>query len=74
MLYLPEGFAHGYQTLEDDTEVLYQVSTPYAPMAEGGWRWDDSAFGIEWPITEGVILSEKDRDWPDYRHPQRNPE
>ena len=58
---------------EDDTDVLYQVSTPYAPQAEGGWRWDDSAFGIEWPNTEGVILSEKDRTWPDYRHPQRNP-
>jgi dTDP-4-dehydrorhamnose 3,5-epimerase len=65
-LYVPEGFAHGYQTLTDDAEVLYQVSEAYAPQAEGGVRWDDPAFGIEWPYAERRIISEKDRSWPDY--------
>lgn len=66
MLYVPGGFAHGYQTLADDTEVAYQVSAFYAPDVERGIRWDDPAFGIEWPITDDVVLSEKDRAWPDY--------
>jgi dTDP-4-dehydrorhamnose 3,5-epimerase len=66
MLYIPEGFAHGYQTLADDTEVTYQVSAFYAPDVERGLRWNDSAFGIEWPITDDVTLSEKDKAWPDY--------
>ena len=69
MLYVPEGFAHGYQTLVDDTEVIYQVSAAYAPQAEGGLRWDDPAIAIQWPIGDGVILSAKDRAWPDF-HPQ----
>jgi dTDP-4-dehydrorhamnose 3,5-epimerase len=62
-LYVPEGFAHGFQTLEDDTEVFYQVSQYYTPSAEGGVRYDDPAFGIEWPlpVTE---MSEKDKRWP----------
>ncbi|MEF3273702.1 MAG: dTDP-4-dehydrorhamnose 3,5-epimerase [Chloroflexus sp.] len=62
-LYVPEGFAHGFQTLEDETEVFYQVSQYYTPSAEGGVRFDDPAFGIEWPlpVTE---MSEKDRRWP----------
>jgi dTDP-4-dehydrorhamnose 3,5-epimerase len=67
MLYVPEGFAHGYQTLANDTEVAYQVSAFYAPDVERGVRWNDPAFGIEWPITHDVVLSEKDRAWPDYR-------
>jgi dTDP-4-dehydrorhamnose 3,5-epimerase len=67
MLYVPEGFAHGYQTLADDTEAYYQVSAAYAPQAEGGVRWDDPAFGIEWPDPEPPVMSEKDRAWPDYR-------
>jgi dTDP-4-dehydrorhamnose 3,5-epimerase len=58
MLYVPEGFAHGYQTLADGTEVAYQVSAFYTPDVERGVRWNDSAFGIEWPITDDVILSE----------------
>jgi dTDP-4-dehydrorhamnose 3,5-epimerase len=66
MLYVPEGFAHGYQTLVDDTETLYQVSAPYAPEAEGGVRWDDPVFSIEWPDPQGALMSEKDRSWPDY--------
>ena len=50
MLYVPAGFAHGFQTLEDDTDVTYQVSHPYTPGAEGGLRWDDPPFGIAWPL------------------------
>ena len=52
LAYVPEGFAQGYQTLEDDTEVLYQMSHPYVPEAARGVRWDDPAFGIEWPAAE----------------------
>lgn len=65
MLYIPEGFAHGYQTLADDTEVAYQVSAPYAPGAEAGIRYDDPAFGITWPMPVTAI-SEKDVSWPDF--------
>lgn len=63
MLYVPEGFAHGFQTLTDGAEVVYQVSAPYTPGAEGGLRWDDPAFGIDWPLPVSVI-SEKDANWP----------
>ena len=65
-LYVPEGFAHGYQTLVDETETLYQVSDFYAPDAERGLRWDDPAFGIAWPETAQRIISAKDRTWPDF--------
>lgn len=64
MLYVPQGFAHGYQTLADDTEVAYQVSRPYAPGAEQGIRHDDPAFAIAWPLPVAAI-SEKDAAWPD---------
>lgn len=63
MLYVPEGFAHGFQTLEDDTDVTYQVSEFYTPGAEAGVRYDDPAFGISWPRAVTVI-SEKDAGWP----------
>ena len=63
MLYVPAGFAHGFQTLRDETHVTYQVSHPYTPAAEGGVRWDDPAFGIAWPLPVGVI-SPKDAAWP----------
>ena len=63
MLYVPAGFAHGFQTLEDDTAVSYQVSHPYTPGAEGGVRFDDPAFGIAWPLPVGTI-SDKDAAWP----------
>jgi dTDP-4-dehydrorhamnose 3,5-epimerase len=55
--FVPAGFAHGYLTLEDDTDVLYKVDAPYAPSAEGGLLWNDPAIGIEWPKlgTETVI-------------------
>jgi dTDP-4-dehydrorhamnose 3,5-epimerase len=60
MLYVPEGFAHGFITLEDNTDVTYQVTQFYTPGAERGYRWDDPAFNIQWPI-EPVIISEKDK-------------
>jgi dTDP-4-dehydrorhamnose 3,5-epimerase len=66
MLYIPKGFAHGYLTLTDNSEVFYQVSTAYAPQNEGGVRWDDPAFGIHWPAMGPLIISVKDRRWPDY--------
>lgn len=65
-LYIPEGFAHGFQTLEDDSDVLYQMSEYYAPGQARGVRWDDPAFGIEWPVA-GPIMSEKDRAYEDFR-------
>jgi dTDP-4-dehydrorhamnose 3,5-epimerase len=63
MLYVPAGFAHGFQTLQDDTDASYLVSHPYTPGAEGGVRFDDPAFGIAWPLPVGTI-SEKDAAWP----------
>jgi dTDP-4-dehydrorhamnose 3,5-epimerase len=63
MLYVPEGFAHGYVTLQDDSELFYQVSQFYTPGAEGGIRWDDPAVGIEWPDVGELMISEKDRSW-----------
>jgi dTDP-4-dehydrorhamnose 3,5-epimerase len=65
MLYVPEDFAHGFQTLEDDTEVVYQVSQFYSPQSEQGVRYNDSAFGIRWPIDVRVI-TDKDKNWADY--------
>jgi len=62
MLYIPEGFAHGFQTLRDDTEVFYQMSAPYAPDCARGVRWDDPRFSIEWPIGT-MIISDKDRSY-----------
>ena len=63
MLWIPEGFAHGYQTLEDDTEVFYHVTEFYTPESERGTRYDDPVFGITWPLEISVI-SEKDANWP----------
>lgn len=63
MLYIPPGFAHGYQALEDDTRLLYLVSEPYAPGAEGGLRYDDPAIGIDWPMPV-TSVSDKDMGWP----------
>jgi dTDP-4-dehydrorhamnose 3,5-epimerase len=67
MVYIPEGFAHGFQTLKDDTEVFYQVSEYYHPESARGVRWDDPAFSINWPLSVSVI-SERDRS-----HPFLNP-
>jgi dTDP-4-dehydrorhamnose 3,5-epimerase len=66
LAYVPEGFAQGYQTLEDNTEVLYQMSHHYVPEAARGVRWDDPAFGIQWPAAEKRIISRRDRGWPDH--------
>ena len=66
MVFVPEGFAHGYQALTDNAEAFYMVGTFYAPGAEQGFRWNDPTFGIEWPITDGLIISEKDQNWPDF--------
>jgi dTDP-4-dehydrorhamnose 3,5-epimerase len=66
MLYVPEGFAHGFQTLEDDTEVFYQMSAPFVADAVGGVRWNDPAFAVDWPLAVSEI-SERDRTYPDFR-------
>ena len=66
MLYIPEGFAHGYQTLQDDAELSYLTSAFYAPSATSGVRYDDPAFGIKWPLPVSCI-SEADRKWPNYK-------
>lgn len=65
MLYVPEGFAHGFQTLEDNSEVLYQMSQFYSPEHARGVRYNDPAFGIQWMPGELVIL-ERDRCYPDF--------
>jgi dTDP-4-dehydrorhamnose 3,5-epimerase len=66
LLYVPEGFAQGYHTLADDSEVVYQMTHEYVPEAARGVRWDDPAFGIDWPAAEQRIISERDRAWPDH--------
>jgi dTDP-4-dehydrorhamnose 3,5-epimerase len=65
MLYAPEGFAHGYQTLEDDTEMCYMTSFNYVANSASGVRWDDPAFGIRWPLPVSMI-SKQDQTWPDF--------
>lgn len=65
MLYVPEGFAHGFQTLEDDSEVFYQISEFFAPDCARGVRWNDPAFGIQWPEAVRTI-SRRDRQYPDF--------
>jgi dTDP-4-dehydrorhamnose 3,5-epimerase len=62
-LFLPPYVAHGFQTLSDNTEILYNVSGTYAPASEQGFRWDEPEFGIAWPLPVTVI-SEKDASWP----------
>lgn len=64
MLYVPERFAHGFQTLEDDTEVFYQMSELYHPECARGVRWDDPAFRVIWPATTGRSISIRDRHHP----------
>lgn len=65
MLYVPLDFAHGFQTLEDNTEVTYQVSSPYHPEGSTGVRWDDPAFAIPWPEDDRIIIA-RDREYPDF--------
>jgi len=68
MVYVPEGVAHGFITLVDETEVIYLSTAPYAPRLERGVRWDDPKFAIRWPI-EPTVMSEKDRSHPDFDGP-----
>ena len=65
MLYIPENMAHGFQTLEDDTEVFYQMSQMFSAEHARGVRWNDPALGIEWPADERII-TERDRNYPDF--------
>jgi len=66
MLYIPEGLAHGFLTLRDDTEVFYQMSEFYTPEFARGVRWNDPAFGIEWP-DKIQVMAERDRLYPDFQ-------
>jgi dTDP-4-dehydrorhamnose 3,5-epimerase len=68
MLYIPEGLAHGFQTLQDNVEVFYQMTQFYHPESARGVRWNDVAFGVGWPLPT-PILSEKDRNYPDFKVP-----
>jgi dTDP-4-dehydrorhamnose 3,5-epimerase len=65
-LYIPQGFAHGFITLTDDSEVLYQISENYRPDSAGGVRWNDAAFSIKW-TAEPTVISDRDRNYPDFR-------
>jgi len=62
-LYIPKSFAHGFQTLTDDAEIAYQISTSYAPQSANGYRYDDAAFGIVWP-HDVTVIAERDLAWP----------
>jgi dTDP-4-dehydrorhamnose 3,5-epimerase len=66
MLYIPEGFAHGFITLEDDSEVFYQMSEFYSPQHAAGFRWNDPFFRIQWPPLEVAVISERDKTYPDF--------
>ena len=67
LLYVPEGFAHGFQTLVDDSEVFYQISNFYTPGSESGVRWNDPVFAIDWPATDGVTINQRDENYPDFK-------
>ena len=67
MLYIPAGFAHGFQTLIEDTEVSYQMSSYFEGASGRGFRWNDPAFGIDWPDAEQRIIISRDREYPDFR-------
>lgn len=66
MLYIPEGFAHGFVTLRENTEIFYQMTALYDPDYARGARFDDPAFKIKWPVTEGLIMSERDLAFPSF--------
>ena len=65
-VYVPEGVAHGFQTLSEDTEIIYTVSAPYTPSHSAGVRWDDPTFGIEWPEAARRTIHPRDRGYPDF--------
>ena len=62
--YIPKGCAHGYQTLTEDAEVFYMASAFYQPDSERGVRWNDPSFGIDWPVKDNLVISDKDKSWP----------
>ncbi|HEY6231812.1 MAG TPA: dTDP-4-dehydrorhamnose 3,5-epimerase [Pyrinomonadaceae bacterium] len=66
MLYLPPEFAHGYLTLADDTELSYLATNSYSPESSRGVRWNDPAFGVDWPLADELIMVERDRQYPDF--------
>lgn len=65
-VYVPRGVAHGFQSLTDHAEVLYQITPAFSALHYRGVRWDDPAFAITWPIRDGVTISDKDRSYPDF--------
>lgn len=65
-IFVPKGFAHGYLTLTENTSIHYMVSEYYTPSHESGVRWNDAAFGIEWPLKKNLIISSKDEQWKDF--------
>jgi dTDP-4-dehydrorhamnose 3,5-epimerase len=65
-VYIPAGVAHGFQTLTDDAEVLYQMSDFHAPELAAGVRWNDRAFSIPWPMTAGLVIAPRDAAYPDF--------
>lgn len=67
MVFIPAGIAHGYQTLVDNTEILYMIDTPFEPSHYRGARWNDPAFGITWPSKTGVTISAKDSSYEDFQ-------
>ncbi|MGH8717719.1 MAG: dTDP-4-dehydrorhamnose 3,5-epimerase [Burkholderiales bacterium] len=71
MLFVPTGFAHGYLTLTDDTELFYQMSEIYSPECARGFRWNDPAFAIDWP-GEALAISERDLKFPDFMANERH--
>lgn len=71
MLYVPHNFAHGFQTLDDNTEVFYQMSELYTPEAARGVRWNDPAFRITWPDAQRIII-ERDQQYPDFMPASHN--
>jgi dTDP-4-dehydrorhamnose 3,5-epimerase len=65
-LFVPEGFAHGFQTLEDNSEVFYQMSAFYSPEHQRGLRYNDPAFRINWPV-DATVISDRDRNYEDFK-------
>lgn len=66
MLVVPKGCANAFLTLQDETEIFYLISTCYAPESARGARWNDPAFGVEWPVQSPAVISDRDRMWPDH--------
>ncbi len=67
-LYVPEGFGHGFQTLVPDTEIAYHISAPLSAPHATGFPYDDPDLGVTWPISEPIVISDKDRAWPPFRN------